>query len=282
MITGETGTGKELLARAIHQTGRPAFPFVAVNCAAIPENLFESELFGYEEGAFTGAKKGGKPGLIELANRGTLFLDEIGDLPVYMQAKLLRVLQDQTITRVGAVRPFPVDIRVIAATNQDLAEKVANREFRLDLYYRLNVIPLHLPALRRRKADIAILANHLLRRYDFGNHIRGFSPETLALFNAYDWPGNIRELENVVEHAVNLETGPLITPDSLPPQFFARQPAAAAIKERLASVEQDAIRAALDQYGWDLAGKTRAARELGIAVRTLYRKLNDGNNHQNR
>jgi len=279
LLTGESGTGKELFARAIHQAStRAAFPFIPINCAAIPETLFESELFGYDEGAFTGAKKGGKPGLIEIANKGTLFLDEIGDMPKYMQAKLLRVLQDFAVTRVGGLRPTPVDVRIIAATNQNIEEKVAKNEFRLDLFYRLNVIPLYIPPLRQRKEDIEALAKHFLLRYGSDPRHTRFSAETLALFQSHEWPGNARELENIVEHAIAMESGKIITPASLPASFLTRQPPSE-IKERLGGIEADIIRSTIDKYGWNLSGKKSAAKELGIGLRTLYRKLEEQPNN---
>ncbi|GEB34442.1 sigma-54-dependent Fis family transcriptional regulator [Brevibacillus parabrevis] len=281
LITGETGTGKGHLAKAIHDSGNRAFyPFVAINCASIPESLFESELFGYEDGAFTGAKKGGKPGRFELADGGTLFLDEIGDMPLSLQAKLLRVLQEMVVERVGGTRAFPINVRVIAATNQNLEELVANKAFRADLYYRLNVIPLHVPPLAERREDIEPLANAFLQKCvtKTGRSFFGFSPNTLAVLKAYDWPGNVRELENAIEYAMNMESDSVITPGSLPPRLRSRlvtghSAATTAIKARVADVQADAIRAALQKHGTDLKGKQKVSEELGIGIRTLYRKL---------
>lgn len=277
LITGETGSGKEVFAKAIHNSSlRSTFPFIAINCASIPENLLESELFGYEEGAFTGAKRSGKPGYFELAHRGTVFLDEIGDMPMYMQAKLLRVIQDRTILRVGGTRPIQVDIRVIAATNQNLDELILAKQFRSDLYYRLNVIPFSLPPLRMRKEDIETLSIHFLKQYTLLLHknIPVFTTDVMNSLKAYNWPGNVRELENIIEHAVNMETTSVITLNSLPVYFLAQQKLTVQqMKEKIANVEINAIKAALDKHGWDLKGKSQAAKELGIGVRTLYRKL---------
>lgn len=279
LITGETGTGKGHLAKAIHEAStRAYYPFVAINCASIPESLFESELFGYEEGAFTGAKKGGKPGRFEMANNGTLFLDEIGDMPLSLQAKLLRVLQEMVIERVGGARPIPIHVRIIAATNQNLEELVEKKAFRADLYYRLNVIPIHVPSLAERKEDIELLALSYLQkaREKTGRTFAGVTPETMELLLGYQWPGNVRELENVIEYAMNMETGSTITPGSLPPRLLAGSRSASsgsAIRERMADVQADAIRASLERHGTDLKGKMEVASELGIGIRTLYRKL---------
>lgn len=223
LITGESGTGKELLARAIHAASPFAEgPFVSVNCAAIPENLLEAELFGYEEGAFTGARKGGKPGKIELADGGTLFLDEIGDMPLAMQAKLLRVLEERRVERVGGVTSRPVRVRVIAATNRSLEEMVRKGAFRADLYYRLNIIRLHLPPLRERRTDIPLLLSHhlerVVRRYRLP--AKSFTKEAVSILLAYHWPGNVRELVNTVEALVNLVDGPDIRPEDLLPHPF--------------------------------------------------------------
>ena len=215
MLTGETGTGKELFARAIHNASpRRDYPFISVNCAAIPEALLESELFGYEPGAFTGASRSGKPGKFELANHGTLFLDEVGDMPLFLQAKLLRVIQTMEITRVGGVHPKRIDARIIAATNQDLAELVRANRFRSDLYYRLNVIPLSLPPLRSRREDVRELSRHFCAYYSrqFNKGPMELTEEALALLESYGWPGNVRELENVIEYAVNFANGPQIRP----------------------------------------------------------------------
>ncbi|WP_432662214.1 sigma 54-interacting transcriptional regulator [Wukongibacter baidiensis] len=280
LITGETGTGKGLLAKAIHHvSNRSNGPFISVNCASIPETLFESELFGYEDGAFTGAKKGGKPGRFELASGGTLFLDEIGEMPLPMQAKLLGVLQEFSFERVGGITSIPVDVRVIAATNQNIEEMVQKKEFRSDLYYRLNVIPIDLPPLKLRKSDIKDLALEFLKQYSLrlNKNILEFSNDVMSLFTSYDWPGNIRELQNIVEYCVNIEESEAITLDSLPERFLRNKiHSENKIKEKVQNTELEAIIAALDKYGWDVKGKTAAAKELGIGVRTLYRKLKNG------
>src|SRR6516225_1306114 len=209
LIYGESGTGKELVARAIHACSpRSAEPFVSINCGAFPETLLESELFGYVKGAFTGASQN-KRGLFEVANGGTIFLDEISEMSVSMQVKLLRVLQERTIRPVGGTQETAIDVRVIAATNKDLSQMVANSTFREDLYYRLSVIPIHVPPLRDRREDVELLASHFLKKYASAaqKSIVRLSPESLAVLRAYDWPGNVRELENTVERAVALETG---------------------------------------------------------------------------
>lgn len=268
IIHGETGTGKELAARSIHNLSRRSrHPFVSINCASIPETLFESELFGYEEGAFTGAKRGGKPGKFELAQMGTLFLDEIGELPLYMQAKLLRVLQDHSVERVGGTRGIPVDVRIIAATNRNLEVMIREETFRSDLYFRLNVIPLEMPPLRDRIGDALFLASHFLEKHSLKENrsFHGFTKEAAQLLASYDWPGNVRELENAVEYGMHMEDTPFISPESLPPYVRMKS-------HRLQS-EKEKIRGLIDRYGDDLAGKEKAAAEMGISLRTLYRKL---------
>ena len=218
LVIGESGTGKELVARMIHETGPiKSNPFVAVNCGAIPENLIESELFGHKRGSFTGAVSD-KPGLFEVANTGTLFLDEVGELPLGMQVKLLRAIQDRTIRRVGGTQDQKIDVRIIAATNRDLEAGVAKGTFREDLYYRLNVILIKTPALRDRKGDVKLLAEAFLKRLaaKSGKPLQAFDPDTLAALEKFQWPGNIRELENVLERAVTLENGTTISISSLP------------------------------------------------------------------
>lgn len=278
LISGETGTGKELIARALHySSNRAAFPFISINCASIPENLLESELFGYDEGGFTGAKRSGKPGRFELANGGTILLDEIGELPKYMQAKLLRVLQERIIERIGGIRSIDIDVRIIAATNQNICEMVEKKDFRADLYYRLNVIPLSICPLRDRKDDIELLAIHFLKKYSkkLNKNIEGFAQDTLTILSSYDWPGNVRELENIIEYATNFETEHIISPQSLPEAFLVnRNSYSLDMKPKVKNVEFKIIKATLDKYGWDVRGKTLAAKELGIGLRTLYRKIN--------
>ncbi|MBF7082288.1 sigma 54-interacting transcriptional regulator [Desulfallas sp. Bu1-1] len=283
LIVGESGTGKEVFARAIHTASAHSHkPFVPINCGAIPEHLLESELFGYEEGAFTGARRGGKPGKFELANGGTIFLDEIGNMSLYLQAKLLRVLQERQIERVGGTQVIPVDIRVIAATNNDLQDMVRRGRFREDLYYRLSVIPLVIPPLRERREDIPRLLDHYMRRFSrlLGKKIEGFSKEALELCLEYPWPGNIRELINAVEYAINLEEGPRILPESLPPRLRDEKekkrslPVNTVEIKPLEQLEKEVISRALELYGWTDEGKMRAAAALGISRATIYRKIN--------
>ncbi|NHM28639.1 sigma 54-interacting transcriptional regulator [Desulfofundulus sp. TPOSR] len=282
LITGESGTGKEIFARAIHAASpRKNKPFVAINCGAIPETLLESELFGYEEGAFTGARKGGKPGKFELANHGTIFLDEIGNMSLYLQAKLLRVLQERQVERVGGNRLIPVDIRIIAATNSNLEEMIAKGRFRDDLYYRLSVIPLYIPPLRERPEDIKLLLEYYREHYNnlLGKNIRGYTSRAERACLAYSWPGNVRELINAVEYAVNLEEGDLIDTGSLPRAVQEGGHRMAEIPDRenrwvtLEQMEKEAIISALDHFGWNEQGKTKAARALGISRATIYRKI---------
>jgi two-component system response regulator PilR (NtrC family) len=224
LITGESGTGKDLVARAVHYNSlRREHPFVALNCGALPETLLESELFGHMRGAFTGADSN-KKGLVEVAERGTIFLDEIGEMSPTMQVKLLRVLQDRRFRRLGGTEEVQADIRVIAATNQDLEKNVSEGRFREDLYYRINVIHLHLPPLRERREDVQLLAEHFLAKFSEGNEkpVRSISHEALAVLTAHDWPGNVRELENAIERAVALEQTQVVLPESLPSQVRAR------------------------------------------------------------
>lgn len=290
LIYGESGTGKELFARSIHaSSNRAERPFIAVNCAAIPDALLESELFGYEEGAFTGAKRGGKPGKFELANGGTLFLDEVGDLSFHLQAKLLRALQDQQIERVGGVRPFTVDVRIIAATNRNLEELIERKEFREDLYYRLAVLPLFIPPLRQRKTDILELADYFLHKYsrEAGKAITGFSAAAEELLLSYSWPGNVRELENAVEYAVNLEQGKFVQVPSLPSRIreskkptlttvFVKNPfSRRQLLDQIKKAQQEDIKLALEKFGYSVQGKEAAARSLGISRATLYRRLKE-------
>lgn len=280
LIVGESGTGKEIFARAIHSSSPHGHkPFVPINCGAIPEHLLESELFGYEEGAFTGARRGGKPGKFELANGGTIFLDEIGNMSLYLQAKLLRVLQERQIERVGGTQVVPVDIRVIAATNSDLQDMVRRGRFREDLYYRLSVIPLVIPPLRERREDIQRLLDHYLQRFTkrLGKNITGFSEEAIRICLDYPWPGNIRELINAVEYAINLEESSNVMPESLPPRLRTKEKRFSVNSvdiKTLEQLEKEAIIRALEYYGRSEEGKTRAAVALGISRATIYRKIN--------
>lgn len=280
LIQGESGTGKELFARAIHfSSNRKNYPFIPINCGAIPENLIESELFGYEEGAFTGAKKGGKIGKFELAHKGTIFLDEIGDMPIHMQTKLLRVLQENVICRIGGNTLIPIDVRIIAATNKNLEKKVEEGEFREDLYYRLNVIPINLPPLRERLDDIKILASKFLDRFNIklNRNITKFSKDVITLFLNYNWPGNVRELQNVVEYAVNMSTDSIITIDDLPKRFKNMHLGININNDNkitpVSELEKQEIIKALKIYGSSKAGINQAAKALGISRATIYRKI---------
>jgi transcriptional regulator with PAS, ATPase and Fis domain len=280
LITGESGTGKELLARAIHfGSPRADKPFIAINCAAMPETLIESELFGFEEGTFTGAARGGRPGKFQLAHGGTIFLDEIGDMPLHLQPKLLRVLQEKTVEKLGGHKSVAVDVRVVAATNKDLEKLVEQGEFREDLYYRLNVIPLHIPPLRSRPGDIRILMSHLLDQYKsrLGKKIKGFTANAENALLSYRWKGNVRELANAIEYSINMETTTYISVDSLPAKVRREldEPGAPPVATSLHNVENETIRRVLAGYGVSLQDKKLAAAALGISLSTLYRKLKE-------
>jgi DNA-binding NtrC family response regulator len=276
LLEGESGTGKELIARAIHSNSpRRDRSFVPVNCAALPDTLLESELFGHEKGAFTGAV-GLKSGLIETADGGTLFLDEIGDLGIALQVKLLRVIQEQEVRRVGGTVATKVDVRIIAATNRDLTVLVKEGRFREDLFYRLNVVRIMLPPLRERREDIPMLAHHFLQKFSGASKpIRGFVPDTMTLLQRYHWPGNVRELENVIERAVSLSHGPLVLPDDLPEvvrtvesETPRRETQDKSQLPTLEEVEKQYLMRVLREVG---GNKVKAARVLGIDRRTLYR-----------
>ena len=274
LITGESGTGKEVVARAIHAlSGRVGAPFVAVNCAALPESLLESELFGHETGAFTGAVRR-HTGRFEQAHGGTLFLDEIGDLPGAVQVKLLRALQERTIERLGGSEPIAVDVRLIAATHRDLQAAIRDGSFREDLYYRLNVVALHLPPLRSRRPDIPPLIDHLLERINRENDtgVTGVSREVLEAFLRYPWPGNVRELRNVLERAVVLNRGRVIHLDDLPAAFRAPPEKAPIAGGSLVENERATIISALQAAGWN---RSIAADRLGIHRNTLRRKIRE-------
>lgn len=281
LLQGESGTGKELIARAIHVNGpRRDKPFIPINCGALPDTLLESEMFGYEKGAFTGAV-GTKVGLFESANGGTLFLDEIGDLGKELQVKLLRVMQDQEVRRVGGTTSTRVDVRIIAATNRDLEQLVKEGAFRGDLYYRLKVVPITLPSLAERREDIPMLVQHFLQKSAVGmtHAVRGILPETMALLTRYDWPGNVRELENVVERAVSLSHGPLLTPDDLPQairhagnnEMGAKLLRGESDDEAYLTLEEVEKRHLLCVLKETKGNKVKAAKILGIDRRTLYR-----------
>jgi PAS domain S-box-containing protein len=280
LIMGESGTGKELLAQSIHNaSGRANGPFVAVNCAALPESLLESELFGYVEGAFTGARRGGKAGLFELAHRGTLFLDEIGEMPLLLQSRLLRALQERTILRVGGDRILPVDVRVLASTNRNLTTLIARGQFREDLFYRLNTLALIIPPLRQRVEDVPILAGHFLIKHQQLNPVvLGMEKTAIRLLEGYPWPGNVRELEHTIERLLILAEGPTVTATE------TRRALAGLIQDRhwgglqavpsgtteLERMEMAMIRQVLAEEG---NNRSRAARRLGVSRTTLWRKL---------
>ena len=280
LITGESGTGKELFARAIHHaSSRSKNPFIAINCAAMPESLIESELFGYEDGTFTGASRGGRPGKFQLANGGTIFLDEIGDMPLHLQPKLLRVLQEKTVEKLGGHKSVAIDVRLIAATNKDLEGMVDRGEFREDLFYRINVIPLHIPPLRSRPGDVRLLMGCLLRQYNqkLNKKIKGFTSDAERVLLSYRWKGNVRELANVVEYAINMEPSAYITTNSLPFKIREKNeaPLVAESGAALRLAEKELIRNTLLEYGSSVSGKRRAAEALGISLSTLYRKLKE-------
>lgn len=282
LIQGESGTGKELFARAIHfQGSRRRGPFIPINCAAIPEQLLESELFGYEEGAFTGAKRGGKAGKFELANKGTIFLDEIGDMPLHLQAKLLRVLQENVIEKIGGREYIPIDVRIIAATNKNLEQKVMEGEFRKDLYYRLNVIPLNIPSLRDRMEDVDILVGNLLRKcnHKLGKRVEGIQTGALRILQNYQWPGNVRELENTIEYAVNMCSQNQISEEDLPKRLKNRenqeQSNADTRVMTIRELEYREIEKALKLCEGSKQSMDKAAELLGLSRATLYRKLKE-------
>ena len=283
LITGETGTGKELVARSFHeQSRRNKYPFVAINCSSIPENLFESELFGYEEGSFTGAKKGGKMGRIEMAQGGTLFLDELGEMPLSVQPKLLRVLQEYELERVGSTKKIHLDIRIVAATNRDLREMIKEGKFREDLFYRISVINVKLPPLRDRKEDIIPISLNYLERLKtkMTTPLRTISHEAEQAFLSYSWPGNIRELQNVVEYAANLCDSDTLTLADLPEHMRGLEECPDTEKQKetpLPDSQEKQILDLLSTYGHTLEGKKKIAADLGISLRTLYRKLNKMN-----
>ncbi len=284
LITGESGTGKELVARAIHaHSDRKNKPFIAINCAAIPEALLESELFGYIKGAFSGANPNGRMGKFELANGGVIFLDEIGDMPLYLQVKLLRVLQERKLVRVGSNKIVDLDIRVVAATNIDLKERIEKKKFREDLYYRLNVIPMELPTLKSRGEDLFLIIDKLMGKYNtlLGKYVHTIDFETRKILMDYPWPGNVRELENVVEFMINLsdEKG-IITKEMLPDNLLeAREKEESEVSHvisgslTIAKAEEYLIKNAIEKYGFDTKGKKEVAKTLGIGIATLYRKL---------
>ncbi|MCO0599470.1 sigma 54-interacting transcriptional regulator [Peribacillus butanolivorans] len=277
LILGESGTGKELFAHSIHNESRRAMGvFVKVNCAAIPAELLESELFGYEEGSFTGAKKGGKAGKFEVADGGTIFLDEIGELPLHMQVKLLRVLQEKEIERVGSTVSVQIDVRVIAATNRNLEEMVSKGEFRLDLYYRLKVMQIHVPSLRKRLEDVEILVNYFVEKYQnlMKKRVQGMSDQALRLLRLYKWPGNIRELENIIERALNIvEEEEMIDSKHLPEEITGHKELVPirTLAEVMEETERATIFSCLEMTS---GNKSETAKRLGVSRTTLYEKMN--------
>ena len=289
LIQGESGTGKELFARAIHNaSARRDKPIIAINCAAIPEALLESELFGYEEGAFTGARRGGKPGKFELADGGTVFLDEIGDMSLSLQAKLLRVLQERKIERVGSTETTAIDVRIIAATHKDIEAMVRQGEFRQDLYYRINVFPLQIPSLCQRRQDLPLLIERFLARYrdKMAKNVEGIDADAYACLLEYGWPGNIRELENTIEYLVSIADGKIIEQRHIPQRILiagkTAQPGSPVQAQptrllTIAELEKRAILSAIEQFGLTMRGKAQLTQVLGISKATLYRKLKQYN-----
>lgn len=276
LILGETGTGKEVFARAIHNlSARKNEVFMAINCGAIPENLIESELFGYEKGSFTGANVRGNPGKFEICKDGTLFLDEIGDLPLSMQVKLNRVLEEKEILRVGGNTPIKVNPRIISATHRSLASMVEKNLFRDDLYYRLNVVPIYLPPLRERGYDVIILSRYFLNRFNniYKKQFKGFTTEAEQLLMGYKFPGNIRELRNLIEYAVIFEEGSYIGAENLRKKVAPSSSRNLKLSELTRLYEKSVISNKIQELGGDLESKKEAARQLGISIATLYRKL---------
>jgi two-component system response regulator AtoC len=285
LITGETGTGKELIARALHRSSpRNDQPFIKINCTAISENLVESELFGYEKGAFTGAVTA-KPGRFELAHKGTLFLDEVGEIPREMQAKLLQAIQDQSFERVGGLKTLSVDVRLIAATNRNLLQRVKEGKFREDLFYRLNVFPIHIPPLRERTEDILPLTAHFIAKFNrkLGRAVEGIAPEVRERLLAYPWPGNIRELEHLIERLILMADEPLLTMQFVPPEIAvsvagpasptedqSETPGHDALKSHMEEMERQIIARCLEECGGNV---TRAAERLGLSRKGLQLKM---------
>lgn len=287
LLLGESGTGKELFAQAIHLASKKKNgPFVPINCASLPKDLLNSELFGYEDGAFTGAKKGGAPGKFEQANGGTIFLDEIGDMPLEMQSALLRVLEDNTIIRIGGKKYIPVDVRVVAATNQDLWANVQKGTFRADLYFRLNIVTIKIPPLRERKDDIPLLVKNILERIQrkYGGVEKTASEDFISMLKGYSWPGNVRELRNVIERSVNYSSERIITTEQLPAEMTnmlaseKNRKMSMSTTEKLESIDdwrgynKESIIAVLRKYG---GNKTKAAIELGVSRATFYKRLKE-------
>ena len=284
-IRGESGTGKELIARAIHAAShRREEPFIGINCAAIPDTLLESELFGYVKGAFSGASASGRIGKFELANKGTLFLDEIGDMPLYLQSKVLRILQERTFTRIGSNELRELDIRVITATNRDIEEMIRKNQFRRDLFYRINVIPINVPPLRDRADDMEELFKTFLAKYNalFDKHVTVIEPEVMEIFRQYPWPGNVRELENVTQYLITIADAGRITKGMIAEDILKQtaeqlpKPKAEDVPrtfQTLQAMEDGEIERAVAYFGNTTEGKKQAAKALGIGIATLYRRL---------
>lgn len=276
LIRGESGTGKELFAHSIHQlSNRSHQPFVKINCGAIPEHLLESELFGYEEGAFTGARKGGKKGKFQLADGGTLFLDEIGDMPINMQVKLLRALQEGEVESVGSTEPVHIDVRIIAATNRPLEKMMEEKRFREDLFYRINVVPFTIPPLRERMEDVPILMDYFIKKITkkSGKRIMSIDEDVIERFNQYSWPGNIRELENVIEASIHLTNKEVITLESLPDYLKESSLFPVGKKKLKEIIEETERRILLQSLAKFDNNKLEAAKALGISKSSLYEKL---------
>ncbi len=278
LLVGETGTGKELFSRAIHSESKRADkPFIAINCGAIPENLIESELFGYEKGAFTGANKYGKHGKFFNANGGTILLDEVENMPIYMQQKLLRVLETKEVERIGSSEPISIDVRIIVASNRNLEAMVTSGQFREDLFHRLNVITLDIPPLRERGDDALMLARHFIDKYNdiLGVEIHGLSDDVAQFMRGYDWPGNVRELQNTIEYAMNMETTGYIHIENLPERLKNKENLSMLINSdaTLETLEKESIRKGLEKYGWTDEGKIQVANLLGVSRSTVYRKI---------
>ena len=280
LLQGESGCGKELYAQAIHnESERRSYPFIAINCAVLTGNMLESELFGYENGAFTGAQKGGKAGLFEIANKGTLFLDEISEMDYTLQAKLLRALQERKIRRVGGTKEIDIDVRIIGACNVDLEKYIEEKKFRQDLYYRIAAIPLHLVPLRERKGDIAPLLEHHLKKISIQNKRKiGITESARNILMEYNWPGNVRELENILEYATLMMSGNQIDVEDLPPTIMSEGSSVkmSTLAERVHQYERQQIMSVLEQFGNTLEGKKKAAKALGISLATLYNKIGKG------
>ncbi|HSQ90262.1 sigma-54 interaction domain-containing protein [Romboutsia sp.] len=278
LLMGDSGTGKEVFAKTIHRIStRSGNPFVAINCGAIPDTLIESEIFGYEKGAFTGANQKGKPGKFEQANGGVIFLDEIENMSTFLQMKLLRVLEDRKVTRVGGLDEIPLDIRIVAATNYNLKEMVDKGQFRKDLYFRLNIVKLNIPHLKERGNDILLLSKYFIRIFSnkMKKEIVGLSKEVAEIFLNHEWEGNVRELRNTIEYAMNFEESNYITKENLPEQFFSNNTNIKTdIKfKTIEELEKRAIERALDYFGWDEQGKQKASEVLGISRSSIYRKV---------